>query len=135
MNKNLKKFILLPFLILTDAIAFSQAKIKFEALEYIMNTVQRNEPAELKIPFYNIGNQPLIITNTRGNGTPIVYASNEPIPPNGKGYIEFKMPTNFVGNTKQNIYITTNCDDKDFVLTIKLQIVDNKQNPLFPTKP
>lgn len=123
MTKKIHKFLPL-FLILSNTNVFSQAKIKFETLEYTINPVKRNESAALKIPFYNTGDQPLLITRTRGTGTPIVYASNEPIPPNGKGFIEFKMPTNFVGSTKQNIYINTNIDDKDIVLTINLEVVE-----------
>lgn len=124
MTKNIQKFILSSVLLLSNAIAFGQAKIQFDALEYTMNPVKRNESAALKIPFYNTGNQDLIITRTRGTGAPTVYASNEPIPPNGKGFIEFKMPTNFVGTTKQHIYINTNIDDKEIVLIINLKVIE-----------
>jgi hypothetical protein len=125
MNKSINKFIINTILlILSNSSAFGQPKIKFDSLDYTMKPVKKYETAELKIPFKNIGNEPLIITNAQGSGTPYVTGPKEPVLPTGTGFIEFRIPANFAGTTVQRISINTNIDEKSIVLTIKLQIIE-----------
>lgn len=106
--------------------SFAQAKIKFDTLEYTLKPVKIGEKVELKIPFTNVGNEPLIITRAQGTGIPIISRPINPISPNEIGFIEFQFPSNFAVTTKQYIYISTNSSEDPIVLTVKLQIMDNK---------
>ncbi len=124
-GRNNKIIIFTICIIVSNFIAVGQAKIKFDSLVYKMNPVKREEPAELKIPFKNIGNEPLIITRAQGGGTPVIDYPKEPISPNETGFLYFKMPTNFVGKTKQNVLVYTNMDDNAIGLTIYLEVIEN----------
>ncbi|MGV3461633.1 MAG: DUF1573 domain-containing protein [Flavobacterium sp.] len=122
------KIILLAGL-LFSAVVIAQPRIEFEGYEYNIGTVKREEAAKIDIPFTNTGNTPLIITGVKGTGTPATDYPREPVAPGSTGYIRFRMPTNFIGGTRQHIYVTTNVNNEVIVLTVKLWVVEN-DNPV-----
>ncbi len=107
-------------------IVFAQPQIKFDSLEYNIPPIKKGQNYTLKIPYKNIGNKPLIITQASGSGTPSIFYPKEPIYPGKSDFITFKMPANFVGKTTQNISVNTNIDNKSIFLKIKMQIIENE---------
>lgn len=105
--------------------SFSQSKIKFDSLEYTMNTVKRGEQAILKIPFKNIGNKPLFIIKAQGSGVPAVSRPQNLIYPNQTDSIWVKIPTERVGKTRHQIIITSNAIDSITSLVVKLEVIEN----------
>lgn len=126
-NKIHAIFLIIAFVFLTNRMAFAQAKIKFDTLEYTLKSVKIGEKVELKIPFTNVGNEPLVITRAQGTGIPIISRSINPISPNEIGFIEFQFPSNYAVTTKQYIYISTNSSEVPIVITVKVQIIDDKK--------
>ncbi|MCX6316883.1 MAG: DUF1573 domain-containing protein [Bacteroidetes bacterium] len=117
------KLISLCIFLLFSGIHYGQPQIKFDSTTYRLRSLRVGIPVVLKIPFQNIGNQPLIITGANGTGPPSVEKPLDPVRPNEKGYINVSLFTSAIGKSRQPIFITTNRNDSATVIDIQLEVV------------
>lgn len=93
-------------LFLYPLFAFSQGKIKFNSLEYNLSPVNIGKTISLKIPFSNIGNEPMIITKCQStNATSIISASKKSILPNQSDSLTVKILNNSSGNFRHKFVV------------------------------
>ncbi|WNM18067.1 FEKKY domain-containing protein [Flavobacterium capsici] len=124
LNRSLIFSWTIVFTLLTNFISFAQPKIKFDLLEYTMNPVKRGEKVELKIPFKNIGNEPLFIEALKASVPTLIKPQNL-IYPNETDSITVKIPTHFIGKSTHNIIVETNSIDSITILKVNLEVIDN----------
>ena len=93
-------------LFLYPLFAFSQGKIKFNSLEYNLSPVSIGKTVSLKIPFSNIGNEPMIITKCQStNATSIISASKKSILPNQSDSLTVKILNNSSRNFRHKFLV------------------------------
>ncbi len=129
-KKNTMKKILLTlsfFAAATIAMAQTAAtsnpnapEITFDSKVIDYGTIQQNADGNRVFTFTNSGNEPLIITNTKGScGCTVPTRPTEPIAPGATGEIKVKYDTKRVGPFTKTVTVTSNSSTPTVQLRIK----------------
>lgn len=103
-----------------------QGQIKFDTLEYNLETVSVGQTTYLKIPFSNIGDEPLLITKCQStNATSIISSSKKPILPNQSDTFYVKILNNSVGNFKHTFLVGVNNQEDVNVIKVNVKVVES----------
>jgi hypothetical protein len=125
-NNVMKLILILKLLLLFSFFATSQGQIQFDTLEYNLEPVSIGQTAFLKIPFSNIGDEPLVITRCQStNATSIISSSKKPILPNQSDTLHVKMINNSVGNFKHTFVVGVNNQDDVNVVKVNVKVVES----------
>lgn len=99
-----------------------------EVIDY--GTIERYANGEREFTFTNTGDQPLIISNSRGScGCTVPSWPKEPIKPGEKGSIKVKYATDRVGPINKSVTVTSNSKNPTTVLRIKGTVKDVQTTP------
>lgn len=99
-----------------------------EVIDY--GTIERYANGEREFTFTNTGDQPLIISNSRGScGCTVPSWPKEPIKPGEKGSIKVKYATDRVGPINKSVTVTSNAKSPTTVLRIKGSVKDVQTTP------
>tara|TARA_R110002072_G_scaffold15884_13_gene63120 strand:- start:3750 stop:4199 length:450 start_codon:yes stop_codon:yes gene_type:complete len=95
-------------------------KIKFQETVLDYGTIDKGSNGVRTFEFTNEGNEPLIVTKTKGScGCTVPTKPTEPIAPGDKGVIKVKYDTNRVGPFTKTVTVSSNADTPTVVLKIK----------------
>lgn len=113
----------------------SGAKIEFEKEVHSFGELVQGEPAVYAFKFTNTGNEPLIISNSRGScGCTVPSWPRTPIAPGKSDVIKVKYDSNRLGPINKSVTITSNAiDNPTMVIRIKGNISPKPANAA-PTK-
>ena len=110
-------------LFLYPLFAFSQGKIKFNSLEYNLSPVNIGKTISLKIPFSNIGNEPMIITKCQStNSTSIISASKKSILPNQSDSLTVKILNNSSGNFRHKFVVGIDHQENLTIIEVTISV-------------
>ncbi len=108
MKKILSTLILLS-LISFSAWSQSGPKLKLDANEVNYGTIEQNSEPFRTLKFKNVGNEPLIIKNARGNcGCTVPTWPREAIMPGETSELKIKYSTDRIGPINKKVTLTTN---------------------------
>ncbi|WP_438966657.1 carboxypeptidase-like regulatory domain-containing protein [Flavobacterium sp.] len=117
----------IQFLFLFPLFAFSQGQIKFSTLEYNLPPVSIGQTTTLKIPFSNIGKEPLLITKCQSsNATSTIEHHKKPILPNQSDTLNVKILNNAVGNFRHSFTVAVNNQENENVIKVNINVFDLK---------
>lgn len=123
----MKLILCFKILLLSSLFAFGQGQIQFNSLKYNLSPVSVGETTNLKIPFSNIGNEPLIITRCQSsNGTSIISGSKNPILPNQSDTLTVKILNNSVGNFKHTFVVGIDNQEKFNIIEVNINVLGTK---------
>ncbi len=95
-------------------------KIKFKETVLDYGTIEKGSNGVRTFEFTNEGNEPLIVTKTKGScGCTVPTRPTEPIAPGDKGVIKVKYDTNRPGPFTKTVTVSSNSDTPTVVLKIK----------------
>ena len=108
----------------------SGAKVEFEKDVHDYGSLIQGEPAVYEFKFTNTGNEPLIISNSRGScGCTVPSWPREPIAPGKSASIKVKYDSNRLGPINKSVTITSNAlDNPTKVIRIKGNIAPKPAN-------
>ena len=87
----------------------SGAKVEFEKEVHDFGNLKQGEPAVYEFTFTNTGNEPLIISNSRGScGCTVPSWPREPIAPGKSAAIKVKYDSNRLGPINKSVTIQSN---------------------------
>lgn len=125
-DNRMKLNLLFAVVLLSHLFAFSQGQIKFITLEYNLSPVSVGQTTSLKIPFSNVGNEPMLITKCQStNGTSIISSSNKPILPHQSDTLTVRILNNSVGNFKHKFVVGINNQEDSTVLKVTIPVYAN----------
>ena len=104
-------------------------EITFEETEHDFGKVLKNGVAEVEFKFTNTGKEPLVIQNCSASCgcTAPTCPTEKPIKPGEKGLVKVRYNnTSIVGTFSKYATVTTNAKNSVVRLTIKGEIVENK---------
>jgi hypothetical protein len=88
------------------------AEITFESDKIEYGVIEQGADGLREVRFTNTGDEPLLITNTRGScGCTVPSHPRDPIPPGETGVIEVKYDTNRLGRINKSVTIFSNAGD------------------------
>lgn len=99
----------------------SGAKIEFEKEVHDFGSLTQGEPAVYEFKFTNTGNEPLIISNSRGScGCTVPSWPRTPIAPGESASIKVKYDSNRLGPINKSVTVTSNAiNEANKVIRIK----------------
>ncbi|UTW64708.1 DUF1573 domain-containing protein [bacterium SCSIO 12741] len=110
----------------------SGPKVEFEKEVHDFGELVQGDPAVYEFVFTNTGNEPLIISNSRGScGCTVPSWPREPIAPGKSSTIRVKYDSNRIGPINKSVTITcnaTNINNGSIVIRIKGNISPKPQN-------
>ncbi len=114
----------IKLLFLLPLFTFGQGQIKFSNLEYNLSAVNVGQVTSLKIPFSNIGNEPIIITKCQStNTTSIISSSKKPILPNQSDTLNVKIINNSIGNFRHKFLVAINNQENINVIKVNINVI------------
>lgn len=114
----------IKLLFLLPLFTFSQGQIKFSNLEYNLSAVNVGQVTSLKIPFSNIGNEPIIITKCQStNTTSIISSTKKPILPNQSDTLNVKIINNSIGNFRHKFLVAINNQENINVIKVNINVI------------
>lgn len=123
----MKLILCFKLLLFSSLFAFGQGQIQFNSLKYNLSPVSVGETTNLKIPFSNIGNEPLIITRCQSsNGTSIISGSKNPILPNQSDTLTVKILNNSVGNFRHTFVVGIDNQEKFNIIEVNINVLGTK---------
>lgn len=103
---------------------FSQGQIKISNLEYNLSAVSIGQITSLKIPFSDIGDEPIIITKCQSaNETSIISSSKNPILPNQSDTLNVKIINNSIGNFRHTFLVAINNQENINVIKVNINVL------------
>lgn len=105
---------------ITEVANLNAPKIKFQELVLDYGTIEKGSNGVRTFEFTNEGNEPLIVTKTKGScGCTVPTKPTDPIAPGDKGVIKVKYDTNRVGPFTKTVTVSSNSETPTVVLKIK----------------
>lgn len=125
----MKLIMIFKLLLLSSFFVIGQGQIKFNTLEYNLEPASIGQNTFLKIPFSNIGNEPLIITKCQSaNTTSIISSKKYPILPNESDTLHVKIFNNSIGDFKHSFVVGVNNQDSINVIKVNIKVVEVFKN-------
>lgn len=115
---------------------FAQGSFKFKTESFDFGDVEEGPQATYKFEFTNVGDQPIIITNAQAScGCTTPDWTKEPIPPQGKGFIQATYNTQGrIGAFNKSITVYSNAVEPTKVMYIKGIVYTKENMPITYTK-
>ena len=120
----MKLSLYIKLLFLLPLFTFSQGQIKISNLEYNLSAVSIGQITSLKIPFSDIGDEPIIITKCQSaNETSIISSSKNPILPNQSDTLNVKIINNSIGNFRHTFLVAINNQENINVIKVNINVL------------
>jgi len=109
-------------------------KFEFETEVIDYGTIEHNSDGYREFKFKNVGNEPLIITETHGScGCTVPTAPKGPIKPGESASIKVKYATDRIGAFQKTVTVTSNAATPTKVLKIKGVVKPDPVKEVGPT--
>ncbi len=101
--------------------------ITFDKTEHDFGEVNVGEKLEYNFKFTNTGNKDLLITNTSSTcGCTVPSKPEDAIAPGEEGVITVAFTRSSAGFAEKHVTVSTNCEKRDVILTVKANVVEPK---------
>ncbi len=127
-----KCYLLLISSLIVVSNLLAQGSFKFKTESYDFGDVEEGPQASYRFEFTNVGDQPIIITNAQAScGCTTPDWTKEPIPPQGKGFIQATYNTQGrLGAFNKSITVYSNAIEPTKVMYIKGTVYTKENMPV-----